>query len=61
MATFSFHGTKTIATGEGGALIVQSPELFKKLSILDSHGRDLKISKQFWAECIGYKYKNVEY
>ncbi|MBM3618129.1 MAG: DegT/DnrJ/EryC1/StrS family aminotransferase [Alphaproteobacteria bacterium] len=57
MATFSFHGTKTVTTGEGGALVVQSPELYEKLLILEGHGRDPKISKQFWCEKIGYKYK----
>ena len=57
MATFSFHGTKTVTTGEGGALIVQSPELYEKLLVLESHGRDPKISKQFWCEKVGYKYK----
>lgn len=62
MATFSFHGTKTATTGEGGALIVQSPELYEKILVLESHGRAPGISKQFWCENIGYKYKmsNVE-
>lgn len=62
MATFSFHGTKTVTTGEGGALIVQSEDLYEKLIVLESHGRDPKISKQFWCEKIGYKYKmsNIE-
>ena len=57
MAAFSFHGTKTVTTGEGGALIVQSPELYEKLLVLESHGRNPKISKQFWCEKVGYKYK----
>ncbi len=57
LATFSFHGTKTVTTGEGGALIVQSPDIYEKLLVLESHGRDPKVSKQFWCEKIGYKYK----
>ncbi len=57
MATFSFHGTKTVTTGEGGALIVQSDALFDKVSILESHGRDPKVPKQFWCEQVGFKYK----
>lgn len=62
IATFSFHGTKTITTGEGGALIVQSKELYEKLQVLESHGRDPKVPKQFWCEKVGYKYKmsNIE-
>ncbi|MBU6476171.1 MAG: DegT/DnrJ/EryC1/StrS family aminotransferase [Alphaproteobacteria bacterium] len=57
MATFSFHGTKTVTTGEGGALVVRSDALFDKISILESHGRDPRVPKQFWCEQIGYKYK----
>jgi len=57
MSTFSFHGTKTITTGEGGALAVQSKELYERLLVLESHGRDPKVSRQFWSEKIGYKYK----
>lgn len=62
MSTFSFHGTKTITTGEGGMLAVRSKELYDKLRILESHGRDPKVAKQFWSEQIGYKYKmsNIE-
>ncbi len=62
MATFSFHGTKTVTTGEGGALIVQSDALYDKISILESHGRDPKVPKQFWCEQVGFKYKmsNIE-
>jgi len=54
---FSFHGTKTITTGEGGMLTSNSQELFHKASILSDHGRDPKIKKMFWMEQIGYKYK----
>ena len=56
-ATFSFHGTKTATTGEGGALIIQSREHFDKVQVLDAHGRDPSIPKQFWAQRVGYKYK----
>ena len=54
---FSFHGTKTITTGEGGILVTNSAELYEKASILHDHGRDPKIKKTFWAEKIGFKYK----
>ncbi|MBI3441259.1 MAG: DegT/DnrJ/EryC1/StrS family aminotransferase [Proteobacteria bacterium] len=62
MATFSFHGTKTVTTGEGGALIVRSDAIYNKLLVLESHGRDPKVPKQFWCEKIGFKYKmsNIE-
>ena len=54
---FSFHGTKTITTGEGGMLVTNNPDLFKAASILHDHGRDPKIEKTFWAEKVGFKYK----
>ncbi len=54
---FSFHGTKTITTGEGGMLVTNSDALYEKASIVHDHGRDPKIAKTFWAEKVGVKYK----
>lgn len=57
ISTFSFHGTKTMTTGEGGALIIQSDEVNRKARVLDNHGRDMRVPKQFWCETIGLKYR----
>ncbi|MEI6478409.1 MAG: UDP-4-amino-4,6-dideoxy-N-acetyl-beta-L-altrosamine transaminase [bacterium] len=38
MTIFSFHPVKTITTGEGGAVLTNDPELYKKLTLLRSHG-----------------------
>ena len=54
---FSFHGTKTMTTGEGGMLVTNNQELFREAGIFNDHGRDPKIKKTFWMERIGYKYK----
>lgn len=54
---FSFHGSKTFSTGEGGILVTNNDGLYKKASILNDHGRDPKIKKTFWMEQYGYKYK----
>lgn len=54
---FSFHGTKTITTGEGGMLVSNSDSLYEKACILADHGRNPKVKKMFWMEQIGYKYK----
>jgi perosamine synthetase len=54
---FSFHGTKTITTGEGGMLVSNNPTLFNLASIIADHGRDPKVPKLFWCEKIGLKYK----
>lgn len=59
---FSFHGTKTITTGEGGALVTNNDFLYEKILTLSNHGRSKSQSKQFWADVIGFKYKmsNIE-
>tara|TARA_B110000971_G_scaffold173424_1_gene178406 strand:- start:2273 stop:3385 length:1113 start_codon:yes stop_codon:yes gene_type:complete len=55
--TFSFHGTKTITSGEGGMLVTNDKNLFEIASILHDHGRDPKLKKDLWVERIGFKYK----
>lgn len=54
---FSFHGTKTVSTGEGGMLVTDDARLMERARILNDHGRDPKIGKTFWMEEYGYKYK----
>ncbi|HXB06418.1 MAG TPA: DegT/DnrJ/EryC1/StrS family aminotransferase [Puia sp.] len=54
---FSFHGTKTISTGEGGMIVTNRPEVMERAKILNDHGRNPKIGKTFWMEEYGYKYK----
>lgn len=54
---FSFHGTKTITTGEGGMLTTDSLELSNSVRVLNNHGRDPNETRQFWPAEIGYKYK----
>ena len=55
--TFSFHGSKTITTGEGGMFVTNDSGLFEKVLTLSNHGRRRGQAKQFWAEDIGFKYK----
>lgn len=55
--TFSFHGTKTVTTGEGGMLVTGDDGLATKLRSLHNHGRRPGQQKQFWPEDIGFKYK----
>ncbi len=38
----SFYGNKTITTGEGGVLVTNDDELFKKCWQLKNHGREVK-------------------
>jgi len=55
--TFSFHGSKTITTGEGGMFVTNDADLFERVLTLSNHGRSSQQSKQFWPDCVGYKYK----
>jgi len=54
---FSFHGTKTITTGEGGMLVTNRKDLYDTVQTLNNHGRNVNNPKQFWCETIGFKYK----
>ena len=38
ICVFSFHPVKIIATGEGGALLTNNPEIFNKVILYRSHG-----------------------
>lgn len=55
--TFSFHGTKTLTTGEGGIFVTQDEKLYEKVLTLSNHGRARDQAKQFWPDMIGFKYK----
>jgi perosamine synthetase len=55
--TFSFHGTKTITTGEGGMFVTSDDAIYEKVLTLSNHGRSRHQTKQFWAGMVGFKYK----
>jgi perosamine synthetase len=55
--TFSFHGTKTITTGEGGMFVTDDDDLYEKVLTLSNHGRARGQTKQFWPDVVGFKYK----
>ncbi|MGH8077170.1 MAG: DegT/DnrJ/EryC1/StrS family aminotransferase [Lysobacter sp.] len=54
---FSFHGTKTITTGEGGMFVTDDDALYERVLTLSNHGRARGEARQFWPETIGFKYK----
>lgn len=53
---FSFHGTKTLTTGEGGLILSNRPDLAETITTIDSQGRRPG-AKHFWVDEIGLKYK----
>ncbi len=56
-SVFSFHGTKTVTTGEGGMLVTNNEHLYRKALTLSNHGREKQEERQFWPSTIGYKFK----
>lgn len=54
---FSFHGTKTITTGEGGMFVTNDDDLHERVLTLSNHGRARGETRQFWPERIGFKFK----
>lgn len=55
--SFSFHGTKTMTTGEGGMFVTNDAELYETVLTLSNHGRARGQTKQFWPDIVGFKYK----
>jgi len=55
VSVFSFHGSKTMVTGEGGMLLTNNKKIIEKARYYNDHCKDPK--KVFWNLGIGYKYK----
>jgi len=69
MTTFSFHPVKTVTGGEGGAVLTDSDELYKKLTLYRSHGitRDQSLMENesdgpwYYEEvALGYNYRMTD-
>jgi perosamine synthetase len=54
---FSFHGTKTVTTGEGGMFVTRDRALYELALTLSNHGRARGEARQFWPERLGFKYR----
>lgn len=54
---FSFHGTKTLTTGEGGMFVTNDAQVYERVLTLSNHGRARGQVKQFWPDAVGFKYK----
>jgi perosamine synthetase len=57
VGTFSFHGTKTMTTGEGGMVVTNRPDLAQRIARLRDHGRNPADFKYFVTSEIAYKYR----
>jgi perosamine synthetase len=56
VSVFSFHGSKTLTTGEGGMLVTDRQDLYERAQFLRDHGRQAGDVQFFNAE-VAYKYK----
>jgi perosamine synthetase len=57
---FSFHGSKTLTTGEGGMLCTNDDEVLDRVRVLRDHGRKPG-DNLFWNTEIAYKYKMTSF
>ncbi len=55
-SAFSFHGSKTLTTGEGGMLVSDDAEFFARCQFLRDHGR-VPGDVSFRSTEVGFKYK----
>jgi perosamine synthetase len=55
-SVFSFHGSKTLTTGEGGMLVTDRREVYDRAQFLRDHGR-IPGDVQFFNTEVAYKYK----
>lgn len=56
VGVFSFHGSKTLTTGEGGMLVTDDEALFRRAGVLRDHGRHPG-DVSFFNREVAHKYK----
>jgi perosamine synthetase len=56
VGVFSFHGSKTLTTGEGGMLVTDDEKIYARVQFLRDHGRAAG-EKMFWNTEVAFKYK----
>lgn len=66
MATFSFHPVKHITTGEGGVVLTNREDLYKKLLMLRNHGitKETGNKKDAWyyeQRLLGFNYRITDF
>lgn len=54
LGTFSFHATKTVTTGEGGAVCARDPEVLRKMGLYRNHGMG---PRRYFHEVAGHNFR----
>ncbi|MCX2965358.1 DegT/DnrJ/EryC1/StrS family aminotransferase [Gordonia aquimaris] len=57
IGVFSFHGTKTMTTGEGGMVVTDDDAVHERMSRIRDHGRTPADHKFFVTDEIGHKFR----
>src|SRR5262249_10838891 len=55
VGTFSFYGSKTITTGEGGMVVTNDDALAARLRKVKGHGQSS--TERYWHEVLGFNYR----
>jgi perosamine synthetase len=55
IGVFSFFGNKIVTTGEGGMLVTDNPDLYRRAKQLINQGEDP--SRHYWFPMVGYNYR----
>ena len=55
ISCFSFFGNKTITCGEGGMVLTNDEELYRKSANLKNQG--LSPTREYWHDVVGYNYR----
>jgi perosamine synthetase len=55
IGTFSFYGNKILTSGEGGALTLNDPHLYKRLKVLRGQGADP--DRRYYFPIVGYNFR----
>lgn len=54
IGVYSFHATKTITTGEGGAAVTNDTELYDRMKLFRNHGMS---SRRYWHDVAGHNFR----
>ncbi|WP_428623630.1 DegT/DnrJ/EryC1/StrS family aminotransferase, partial [Sedimenticola sp.] len=54
VGTFSFHATKTVTTGEGGMVVTDNEDVYKRMVLYRNHGMGVR---RYWHEVPGYNFR----
>lgn len=55
IGSFSFFGNKIITSGEGGMVVTNNEELYKKMKLIKGQG--MSPEKRYWHVIVGYNYR----